>query len=283
MSLDEILGLDVHEAMRHISEAVKDLLRLKRDVKQRREYGDYQTDDMYQKALQKLENEVRNHIKVRTRQIEQQLKLLYESTQTKLEDCEKAKTELAVSHKAVLEQLKKEGKMTEHSRKCSDHEPLITTRDLSGERQERSKLSAELRTLKRTTLQDASRISDLERKIKQLETDSHRQDIVHSRKESKDNAANGPNINKLNDIYKRKYEEKCHEVLQLQRRLKQLLTQPAVHKDASSKSPLKQAADDSGSKSSRRLSNPQAALLRKVRVRPISSTTLRQYVISKAV
>jgi hypothetical protein len=284
ISLDEVLGLDVHEAMQHISAAVKDLLGLKRDVKQRREYDDYQTDDKYQKALQKLENEVRNHIKVRTRQIEQQLKLLYESTQTKLEDCEKAKTELAASHKAALEQLKKESKRTDNTKRRADQEPLISTRELSAERQERSKLSAELRTLKRTTLQDASRISDLERKIKKLETDrSHRQQVVHSRRVSMENAAEGANTSKINDLYKRKYEEKCHEVMLLQRRNTQLLSQPAVHKDTSSKSPLKQAADDSGSKSSRRLSNPQAAMIRKERVRPMSSTTLRQYVMNKAV
>lgn len=293
MSLGEVLGLDVSEAIQHITEAVKDLLRMKRDMKLRKEYGDYQCDDQYQKALQKLEHEVRTHIKVHARQIEQQLKLLVESTQAKLEDCEKAKAEQASAHRALIEQLKKEGpRPHEPLKHRQSYDLLASARDTSGERRdERCKLTAELRLLKISSKQDASRITDLERKIKRLETDRSKQpDVSHSRKVSKENVNDLTNTSKINDLYRRKYEEKCSEVALLERKVKQMRNPGDVsRRDIPAKSPLKDTSALQGSKTSRRLSDPPAERprelpverLRKEKARPMSSTTLRQYVMKQ--
>jgi hypothetical protein len=272
MSLGEVLGLDVHEALQHISEAVKDLLRLKRDLKLRNEYDGLHSDDQYQKALQKLEHEVRHHIKVSAMQIEQQLKLLVENTQAKLEDAERAKAELSSSHKATVDQLRKEyAKLLDSAR---PREPLMSARDLSSDRRD-FKLSEELRQVKRNSQQDTSRISELERKIKRLETDrGQRGSATHSRRVSKENVADLVNTANLND--KRKYEDKYGDVSQLERKLKE---QPNSSKETRLH---KEATGQVGCKSTRRLSDPQVERLRKEKARPMSSTTLRQYVAKRA-
>jgi hypothetical protein len=210
-------------------------------------------------------------------QIEQQLKLLVESTQAKLEDAERAKAEQTSSHKATVDQLKKEcAKLLDSARL---KEPLMSVRDLSSDRRD-FKLSEELRQVKRNSQQDTSRINDLERKMKQLETDrGQRSSATHSRRVSKENVADFVYTATLNDVYRRKYQEMCGEVSQLDRKAKDLKEQP----DNSRETRLhKEAHGQVACRSTRRLSDPQVERLRKERARPMSSTTLRQYVTKRA-
>jgi hypothetical protein len=86
MDLSEVLRLEVNQALELICGNIKDLLKLKRSFIQMDDYRNYKAHEQYQKALQKLECEVRNHIK-----IEQQMKLHIDSTQAKLEELEKFK------------------------------------------------------------------------------------------------------------------------------------------------------------------------------------------------
>lgn len=65
MELSSILKLDSFSALDHIAEVSKDLIRKARDFRMMDEYDNLQSHEQYQKALQKLESEVRNHIKVK--------------------------------------------------------------------------------------------------------------------------------------------------------------------------------------------------------------------------
>jgi len=65
----------------------------------------HEKNNQYEQLLQKLEGEVRNHIR-----IEQQLKLHIESTQAKLEDAEKARLKVTNSSKDIIEEIKNDNK-----------------------------------------------------------------------------------------------------------------------------------------------------------------------------
>ena len=69
MDLSEVLHLQVNQALELITENIRELLKVKRNFAVMEEYKTYKAHEQYQKALQKLEGEVRNHIK-----IEQQMK-----------------------------------------------------------------------------------------------------------------------------------------------------------------------------------------------------------------
>lgn len=64
MELTSILKLDSFSALDHITEVSKDLISKVRDFRMMEEYDSLQSHEQYEKALQKLESEVRNHIKV---------------------------------------------------------------------------------------------------------------------------------------------------------------------------------------------------------------------------
>jgi len=82
--LSQVLRLDPAEALVQIRSTVTDLLRFKRSVLLTREYDGMKTAQQYESALQKLESEVRNHIKV-----EQQLKIHIENVHGRIEEAER--------------------------------------------------------------------------------------------------------------------------------------------------------------------------------------------------
>ena len=84
LNLSDILKLSPQEGVEFIKQTSKDLLAVKRNFLMLDQYRDFNYEQQYQKALQKLESEVRNHIK-----IEQQLKIQLESSQNKLEETKK--------------------------------------------------------------------------------------------------------------------------------------------------------------------------------------------------
>ena len=65
MDLEEVLALDLSEALEHIAAAVKELMTAKRELSSLKDFdSDANEKDRYEHALQKVESEVRNHIKV---------------------------------------------------------------------------------------------------------------------------------------------------------------------------------------------------------------------------
>ncbi|OMJ75220.1 hypothetical protein SteCoe_25698 [Stentor coeruleus] len=154
LDLNEVLRLEVNQALELITENIKDLLKIKRNFMMIDEYKNYKAHEQYQKALQKLEGEVRHHIK-----IEQQMKLHIDSTQAKLEELEKNKEDLHVNN--ILDALKKENfRLTE---KVKNLEKQADNND------DKIRYIKELNMLKGIAQKDSQKNSELEKTNKKLE------------------------------------------------------------------------------------------------------------------
>ncbi|OMJ89350.1 hypothetical protein SteCoe_8555 [Stentor coeruleus] len=83
----------------------KDLIGVKNNFFMLKDYEDFLDNNQYQESLQKLEAEVRNHIKV-----EQQLKLFIESQQSRLEEMDKTFSQEDKETIGQIEMINKENK-----------------------------------------------------------------------------------------------------------------------------------------------------------------------------
>lgn len=148
LDISEVLRLDTPQALELIVENIKDLLKIKRNFSMLEEYQGYKAHEQYQKALQKLEGEVRHHIK-----IEQQMKLHIDATQAKLEDLEKFKGE-------GFETLKKENaKLLEKVKNLEKQENP----------EEKMRYIKELNMLKGLAQKDSQKNCELEKTNRKLE------------------------------------------------------------------------------------------------------------------
>jgi len=259
MDLSEVLSLDVTESLEHIAAAVKELMSAKRDLKTCRETAvDQDERERYERALQKVESEVRNHIKVGTRQVEQQLKLHIEHLQQKIEDCDKGKAALTASYEKAMEDLRKDNATLSDLVKAKDKElsearaaSMRTTSDMRDskanvsdssycERADKPKLAQDVKLLKHNSRREAARMVEMERKVgaledqlksvqaecgdKQKECDKWKKEfeVLHVTMRNKEFVGLAPLDDAKADYYKRRYEEKCCELLQLEGRLSSL-------------------------------------------------------------
>ena len=154
MELTEVLRLEPSQALELITDNIKELLKAKRNFLSMDEYKNYKAHEQYQKALQKLEGEVRHHIK-----IEQQMKLHIDSTQAKFEELEKNKDENALS--TMIETLKKE-----NSRLIEKVKNLEKQADNNDEKMRYVK---ELNMLKGLAQKDSQKNCELEKANRKLE------------------------------------------------------------------------------------------------------------------
>ena len=150
MELSQVLRLDPHRALEQITENIKDLLKIKRNFSRMDEYKGYKAHEQYQKALQKLEGEVRHHIK-----IEQQMKLHIDSTQAKIEDLEKNQDS------GLAESLKRENMKLLEKIKCMEKQMENS--------EEKIRYVKELNMLKGLAQQDSMRYGELEKTNRKLE------------------------------------------------------------------------------------------------------------------
>ena len=151
MDLSDVLHLEVNQALELITENIRELLKVKRNFLVMEEYKNYKAHEQYQKALQKLEGEVRHHIK-----IEQQMKLHIDSTQAKLEEYEKNK-----SDSSTVENLKREnGKLIEKIKNMERQ---------SENNEEKMRYVKELNVLKGLAQKDSQKNSELEKINRKLE------------------------------------------------------------------------------------------------------------------
>lgn len=156
LELSEVLRLDPYQALELIVESIKDLLKVKRNFIQMDEYKSYKAHEQYQKALQKLESEVRNHIK-----IEQQMKLHIDSTQAKIEELEKFKDDR--SNQGNLDSIRKENfKLNEKIK--------ILEKQLDGG-EDKARYMKELNLLKGLAQKDAQKNTELVKVNHQLEVE----------------------------------------------------------------------------------------------------------------
>jgi hypothetical protein len=103
MTPEEVNQLEPVEALKHMSEAIKELLSHQRNVKIFQEYQSFHNSDAVQNTLQKLESDVREHIK-----IENQLKLYCESVEASIEETELKNKKLSNSFKKKINELERE-------------------------------------------------------------------------------------------------------------------------------------------------------------------------------
>ena len=103
MTPEEVNQLEPIEALKHMTEAIKDLLSHQRNVQYFQEYKNFNNHEAVQVTLQKLEGDIREHIK-----IENQLKLYCENLETCIEETEKSTNKLEIASKKMKEELDKE-------------------------------------------------------------------------------------------------------------------------------------------------------------------------------
>eukprot|EP00358_Blepharisma_japonicum_P000590 CAMPEP_0202950468 /NCGR_PEP_ID=MMETSP1395-20130829/23031_1 /ASSEMBLY_ACC=CAM_ASM_000871 /TAXON_ID=5961 /ORGANISM="Blepharisma japonicum, Strain Stock R1072" /LENGTH=264 /DNA_ID=CAMNT_0049655177 /DNA_START=45 /DNA_END=836 /DNA_ORIENTATION=+ len=216
--------MDAMQALALINLELKDLLKIKRDFMLMEEFENYQNFDQYHKALQKLEEEVRTHIK-----IEQQMKLHIENTQQKLVESENARLELASTSKSIIEQLRKEGQTDRPTHRREESSPL-TSRSANSETKHERKLTQEISSLKMNLKKDSVKIAELMKDKKRLEMQVSMQKAqpeVKKPERSKENRFDSANC--VTDFYKKKFEEKCEQVAQLEKQLRMLRTRASDH------------------------------------------------------
>lgn len=135
-----------------IFSTLKDLNTLKRNFFMVQTNQDFLNNDQYQEALQTLEAEVRNHIK-----IQQQLRLFIESQQTKLEDLEKNLT--AKDSADMIAALEKEN---------SDLVQTLKKKEAECEKLKSSSIKAEILALKLQSKKNSETLAELEIKKKSM-------------------------------------------------------------------------------------------------------------------
>lgn len=242
MELEEVMALDPQEALMHVGEAIKDLLIVKRTLKLIEDYKDEDTNKQYQKALQKLEGEVRNHIK-----IEHQLRLYIEHTQAKLDESEKKLKVTDEEFQQKLKSLQGERKKWSEVLQAKDKElyriknnSKLNSRTVSETEISVDKnfnVTQEISSLKQHANRDAQRIIELEKRSQKLEQEWARLKEAFENKEleiqkiKKESEKIKSNLSKNKDyvydssiptaeFYRRKYEEKCIEVLDIEKRIR---------------------------------------------------------------
>lgn len=241
MDISEVLKLGSFQALQHIAEVTQDLLKKVREFKMMDEYENFRTHEQYQTALQKLESEVRNHIKVIVIQIEQQLKLYIESTQSKLEDSEKAREELTHNSKAMVEKLVRENRRLQEQVKDEmsglSTEPTLSGRELKthDRREDTQKYIQEIAVLRTKSAQDSQKIVELEKLMGKFESEMSRMrrslddkcrdyETVYKKyeelKRSMPLRDSTDSISNIEAHFKKKYNDKCDEVMKMERKLK---------------------------------------------------------------
>ena len=182
LSLSELLSLSPVDAIEYVSDVVRELLEYRRGLSRRKSLDEFTNIQKFEKALQKLENEVRNHIKV-----EQQLRLHIESIQTKAAEEGKVKDEAIARCKQIIEQLKGEKTTRERRHAVLDFSEKSPKRDDHGpyteRREDHSAAIQELVHLRSSQKQESDRVTDLSRKISKLEHQVHKYKLAYFAKE----------------------------------------------------------------------------------------------------
>lgn len=233
--LSGVLKLSTREALDYIKKVIHNLVEVKKSIIGTELYESMNSHESYQKALQKLDSEVRNHIK-----IEQQFKLYIENLQAKQEENQKILQQIEeTNHQLILEITSENEAMREmielHDRELNE----IRRNPQSKPESEKIQWSLDVNNLKKTSRRDAQKLLELEKKSYKLEQEwnklkgaytekakeceRHRQDFemlqttmreTQNSQESESRAAT--------DYYKRKLEEKCREASRLESRLNKI-------------------------------------------------------------
>lgn len=194
--------------------------------------------ESYQKALQKLDGEVRNHIK-----IEQQFKIYIENLQEKHEENQKVIQQIEETNNQLILEITSENEAIREL--IGSHEKELNK--LRGNAQggihqpegEKVQWSLDVNNLKKNSRRDAQKLLELEKKSYKLEQEwnkikgaytekakeceRHRQDYTMLQTTMRETQNSHESDQKeASEYYKRKFEEKCLEATKLETKLKRM-------------------------------------------------------------
>lgn len=159
-SLSDLLARTPGEAMEYINEEVKELVSFRRNFRNSMVIEQFGDVEKFERALQKLENEVRHHVKV-----EQQLRLHIESLQFKHSEELQVKEDTISRYRKTIESLK-----TEKSSRERRHLAVDFSESPSQEMTERR----EEGNVKGFDRLESDRVIELNRKVIQMERQIHK-------------------------------------------------------------------------------------------------------------
>ncbi|CAG9333170.1 unnamed protein product [Blepharisma stoltei] len=227
MSVGEVKEIHPLEAMAHVTEAIKELLVLKRSLKTFKENENFETTKNYQKALQKLEAEVREHFK-----IESQLKLYIDSTKQKIEDNKKlldrGADELDKEKEILMKELATLDEEVSLAKKAIVLQDTLDQGEILKEPESEDVSSPESEKALKIVAKNKSleiEIKKLREQIKEQEWEN--KEILRQKNEAKKalekyrSGQYNPELS-IAEFYKLKFEEKCLESIELQRKIKDI-------------------------------------------------------------
>jgi len=234
-NLSEVLQLSTQEALDYIKKVIHSLVELKKSIIGTELFESMNSHESYQKALQKLDSEVRNHIK-----IEQQFKLYIENLQAKQEENQKITHHIEETNNQLILEITSENEAMREMIELHDRELNELRRNHhSKPESEKIQWSLDVNNLKKTSRRDAQKLLELEKKSYKLEQEwnklkgaytekakeceRHRQDfemLQTTMRETQNTQENDQRA--ATDYYKRKFEEKCKEASKLESRLSKI-------------------------------------------------------------
>lgn len=223
-NISTLIALDSFKALDFITATIDRALQAKSQSKEDSLYEDFITDEGYQKEMQKLENEIRNHIKT-----EQQMKLYADALEEKNEKLSAKLTEAKAQPNSRLDLFKSENK------KLKVKLSLIQ-KEISEHKKEGEGLT---RSTSRTRLGIYSKTGEIDKKIVRAELEHAKvsKSLLDTEKEysqqKRDNeelksilkefiGSGAENQKEKGLVYKKKYEQKCLELDGLKKKLKMM-------------------------------------------------------------
>ena len=221
-NISTLLSLKSSEALEFISSTITNAIQAKQKSKEDSIYEEFQNDELYQKEMQKLENEIRNHIK-----IEQQMKLYADALEEKNEKTNEKLNELKQKTSDKTELVKQENKKIRAK-------ILIIQKEISEGKKEEKTIPS---VLSRSRLTHNPKQNEIDKKIAKVELECSMlsKSLQDAEKEysqqKKDNEELKGLLKDLVGVpaekqkekallYKKKFEEKSLEVEALKKKLK---------------------------------------------------------------
>ena len=185
--LNSIINSDPKENLKNLSELFENLVDCKNSIKGVDFFEEFSENQGYQKALQKLDKEVRTHIKY-----ELQMKVLIDSLEEKLLTSQTQGSISLDSKKKLLEKVKEENKHLKVKLATKDKEitdlntenNLINAKEITNIKQKMQKDQEKISSLEKslTTLKQKCAHSKIELDLKNREYEKQKNDFLSLRK-----------------------------------------------------------------------------------------------------
>ena len=222
-NINEVLQLNSFKGLDYISNATHLALIAKSAAKENVNYKDFLNNELYQKEMQKLENEIRNHIK-----IEQQMKLYCDALDEKKNHLENTKKDLEKNIKQKIVEKKQEHKKVSKN-------ILIITKELESYKKQHE---SSKKDISKTKSQLSLKYSNIDKKLEKAENDYETTSKILSEfeleysKRAKENQELKALLNKYlgsgkentreEMAYKNKYDNQCIETELLRKQIRDI-------------------------------------------------------------